>query len=43
MKKVFIAIAVAAFITALAAPVVFAQDEVVTWGELKCHFNPRCK
>jgi len=41
MKKVLIAIALAVVITAVAAPVVFARE--LSWGQIKCEFNPRCK
>jgi len=45
MKRVVVVILVAAFVVAVAAPMIADAQQVerITWSELKCRYNPRCK
>lgn len=44
MKKVVAIMLLVGLMTLVVAPVVNAQQvERITWSELKCRYNPRCK
>lgn len=44
MKRIFATILVVGVLFAVSIPVANAvETERVTWGQLKCMYNPRCK
>jgi hypothetical protein len=43
MKRLIAVMLLVGLMTLVVAPVVHAQEEQITWSELKCRYNPRCK